>query len=96
MVVSLAQYHQLISIHRPLGILLLILVAIRFVNRLFSILPPFPATMSPQERFIAHWSEILMYTLLFLQPLVGWGMFIRGALSDRTLGWAASFPPPSA
>ena len=74
MFVSLAHYHQLISIHRPLGILLLILVAIRFVNRLFSTLPPFPATMSPRERFIAHWSEILMYTLLFLQPLVGWGM----------------------
>ncbi|HUB65266.1 MAG TPA: cytochrome b/b6 domain-containing protein [Methylocella sp.] len=54
--------------------LLLILVVIRFVNRLFSTLPPFPATMSPRERFIAHWSEILMYTLLFLQPLVGWGM----------------------
>jgi cytochrome b561 len=74
MVVSLAQYHQLISIHRPLGILLLILVAIRFVNRLFSTLPPFPATMTPRERVIAHWSEILMYTLLFAQPLVGWGM----------------------
>ena len=74
MTVSLAHYHQLISIHRPLGILLLILVALRFVNRLFSTLPPFPATMSPRERFIAHWSEILMYTLLFLQPLVGWGM----------------------
>jgi cytochrome b561 len=32
MVASLAHYHQLISIHRPLGTLLLILVAIRFVN----------------------------------------------------------------
>lgn len=74
MVVSLAGYHQLISIHRPLGILLLILVAIRFVNRFFHSLPPFPATMSPQERLVAHWSEILMYTLLFVQPLVGWGM----------------------
>lgn len=74
MVVSLGDYHDLISVHRPLGILLLILVAIRFVNRLFHALPPFPPTMSQQERFIAHWSEILMYTLLFAQPLVGWGM----------------------
>jgi cytochrome b561 len=30
--------------------------------------------MSSQERFIAHASEILLYTLLFVQPLVGWGM----------------------
>jgi cytochrome b561 len=74
MVASLADYHGLVSIHRPLGILILILVVIRFVNRQFSIMPPFPATMSSQERFIAHESEILLYTLLFVQPLVGWGM----------------------
>jgi cytochrome b561 len=74
MVASLSDYHQLVSIHRPLGILILILVVIRFVNRLFSTLPPFPATMSSQERLVAHWSEILLYTLLFVQPLVGWAM----------------------
>ncbi len=74
MVRSLADYHRLVSIHRPLGILILILVVIRFVNRLFSTLPPFPPTMSPEERFFAHASEMLLYTLLFVQPLVGWGM----------------------
>ena len=74
MVASLADYHWLLSIHRPLGILILILVVIRFVNRVFSTLPPFPATMSSQERLVAHASEILLYTLLFVQPLVGWGM----------------------
>lgn len=74
MVVSLGDYHRLVSLHRPLGMLLLIVVVIRFVNRQFSSLPPFPETMSAQERLIAHWSEILLYTLLFVQPLVGWGM----------------------
>jgi cytochrome b561 len=74
MVASLADYHLLVSIHRPLGIAILILVVIRFVNRQFSTLPPFPATMSQQERFVAHASEILLYTLLFVLPLVGWGM----------------------
>ena len=74
MVSSLADYHRLVSIHRPVGILILTLVAIRFVNRRFSTLPPFPATMSSQERFLAHASEMLLYTVLFVQPLVGWGM----------------------
>lgn len=74
MVASLGDYHRLVSIHRPLGILILIFVVIRFVNRQFSTLPPFPPTMSSQERVIAHWSEILLYTLLFVQPLVGWAM----------------------
>lgn len=74
MVASLGNYHVLVSIHRPIGILILILVVLRFVNRSFSTLPPFPPTMSPQERHIAHLSELLMYALLFVQPLVGWGM----------------------
>lgn len=30
--------------------------------------------MSSQERFVAHASEVLLYTLLFVLPLIGWGM----------------------
>jgi cytochrome b561 len=74
MVASLADYHRLVSLHRPLGILILIVVVIRFVNRRYSTLPPFPATMSPRERSVASASELLLYALLFVQPLVGWGM----------------------
>jgi cytochrome b561 len=74
MVSSLADYHRLVSIHRPLGIMVLIVVVIRFVNRKLSKLPPFPPTMSRQERWVAHKSEILLYTLMFVLPLVGWGM----------------------
>src|SRR6202050_4614019 len=72
MVASLGDYHRLVSIHRPVGILILILVVIRFVNRRLSSVPPFPATMYPQERFAAHASEVLLYMLLFVEPLVGW------------------------
>ena len=41
MVASLANYHVLVSIHRPLGIAILILVVVRFVNRLLNPPPPF-------------------------------------------------------
>ena len=74
MVVSLADYHTLVSIHRPLGIAILILVVVRFVNRQLSQLPPFPATMSRAERMAARVSELTMYGLMFVLPLVGWGM----------------------
>jgi len=74
MVVSLANYHVLVSIHRPLGIAILCLVAVRFVNRLSSKPPPFPATMPRAERLVATASEFLMYGLMFALPLVGWGM----------------------
>ena len=78
MVSSLVNYHWLLSIHRPLGILVLILVIIRFINRKLSKLPPFPPTMSQAERRIAHASELMLYTLMFLLPIVGWAMLSAG------------------
>jgi cytochrome b561 len=74
MVVSLADYHLLVSIHRPLGIAILILVVVRFANRLLNPPPPFPPSMSPMERRMATASEFAMYGLMFALPLVGWGM----------------------
>jgi cytochrome b561 len=74
MVVSLANYHVLVSIHRPLGIAILILVVVRLVNRLVFRPPPFPITMPRTERLVARASEFMMYGLMFALPLVGWGM----------------------
>jgi len=74
MVASLADYHRLVSIHRPLGIAILILVIVRFVNRQLNPPPPFLATMPPLERRVASWSELAMYGLMFVLPLVGWSM----------------------
>jgi cytochrome b561 len=74
MVASLADYHVLVSIHRPLGIAILILVVLRFVVRRLSSLPPFPSTMSHLERRVAAAAEYMMYGLIFALPLVGWSM----------------------
>jgi cytochrome b561 len=92
MVASLGDYHWLVSIHRPLGILILILVVIRYVNRRLHKLPPFPPTMSAQERVAAHASEVLLYTLLFLQPLVGWAMLSAARYPIVMWGSAHLFP----
>jgi len=74
MVVSLGDYHALVSMHRPLGIAILILVVVRFVNRRINPPPPFPATMSHLERRVATASELAMYGLMLVLPLIGWGM----------------------
>jgi cytochrome b561 len=74
MVASLVDYHTLVSIHRPLGVAILILVVVRFVVRRLSPLPPFPSTMSRLERLAAAAAEYMMYGLMFILPLVGWGM----------------------
>jgi len=74
MVASLADYHVLLSIHRPLGVAILILVVVRFGVRRLSRLPPFPPTMSHLERWAAAASEYTLYSLMFALPLVGWSM----------------------
>ena len=92
MVASLGDYHKLVAIHRPLGILILVLAAVRVVNRMFSTLPPFPPTMSETERKIATASERLLYTLMFALPLVGWGMLSAGHYPVKMFG-SVYLPP---
>lgn len=92
MVASLADYHRLVSIHRPLGILLLIVVVIRFINRHYSTLPPFPATMSQRERKVASASELFLYVLLAVQPLIGWGMLSAARYPVTLFGSLHLFP----
>jgi cytochrome b561 len=74
MVASPADYHVLVSIHRPLGVAILVLVVVRLANRLVNRPPPLPATMWRAERLAATGAEYLMYALMFALPLVGWGM----------------------
>jgi cytochrome b561 len=92
MVSSLGNYHRLVAIHRPLGILILILAAIRLTTRMLTRLPPFPPTMSQAERFVAMASERLLYTLFFALPLLGWGMLSAGHYPIVMFG-AVHLPP---
>jgi cytochrome b561 len=74
MVSSLSDYYRLVAVHKPLGIAVLILAAGRLVNRLLNPPPPLPPGMPAALRFLAHASHLLLYGLMFAQPLVGWGM----------------------
>jgi cytochrome b561 len=65
MVASLSDYHWLVSIHKPLGILILVLVAIRLVNRLLNPAPSLPDGMPAWQRFVAHTSHVVLYALMF-------------------------------
>ncbi len=92
MVSSLSYYHRLVSIHKPLGVAILILVAIRLVNRLINPPPPLPGHMPPWQRFAAEASHILLYGLMFALPLVGWGM-LSAADYPIVLYGALHLPP---
>jgi cytochrome b561 len=92
MVASLYDYHTLISIHKPLGVLVLVLVAIRLVNRLLNPPPPLPEGMPGLLRFAAHGSHVLLYALMFALPLVGWAM-LSAARYPIVLYGALQLPP---
>ena len=74
MVGSISDYHRLVAIHKPLGMLLLVLVALRLLNRLLRPPPPLPAAMPALLRVAAHASHLLLYALMLALPLVGWAM----------------------
>jgi cytochrome b561 len=69
-----ARYDLLVSIHRPLGIAIFVLCAIRIVNRFINPPPELPDTLPSLQRFAAKVSHIVLYALMFIMPLVGWGM----------------------
>jgi cytochrome b561 len=79
MVASLSHYHLLVSIHKPLGMAILFLVALRLINRLINPPPPLPEAMPRLLRGLAHASHILLYALMFALPLVGWAMLSAAA-----------------
>ena len=92
MVASFADYHRLVSIHRPLGILILILVVIRFVNRRFSRLPPSCHDVA-SGAFIASVSETAAVHVALCGAAGRLGDVVCGALSDRTVWTGCIFSP---
>lgn len=75
MVSTIAPAHlTLLSIHKPLGITILILAIVRLIVRLTRGTPPLPPDLPPLMKFVAHASHWALYALMIAMPLIGWGM----------------------
>jgi cytochrome b561 len=68
------KYLTLVSIHKPLGIAILVLALIRLVVRLIYGAPPLPADLPEPMKLAAHLSHYAFYALMIAMPLIGWGM----------------------
>jgi cytochrome b561 len=68
------EYLTLVGIHKPLGILILILALIRLVVRLVYGAPPLPLDLPEPMKLAAYLSHYALYALMIAMPLIGWAM----------------------
>ena len=67
-------YPALVTSHKTLGILLLLLVLLRIAVRLRNGAPPLPADLPAPMKLGAHLSHLAFYGLMIAMPLIGWAM----------------------
>lgn len=78
MVASLELRPWLIDLHRPLGLLVLVLALLRLWHRRRHPPPALPESLPPLQAWAARASHGLLYALMFAMPLLGWAMSSAG------------------
>jgi cytochrome b561 len=73
------KYLTLVSIHKPLGIAILVLALVRLGVRLRYGAPALPADLPEPMKLAAHLSHYAFYVLMIGMPLIGWGMLSAAA-----------------
>ena len=73
------KYVPLLSIHKSLGISILVLALIRLAVRLRYGAPPLPADLPEPMKLAAYLSHYVLYALMIGMPLIGWAMLSAGA-----------------
>jgi cytochrome b561 len=71
-------YVTLLTLHRPVGIGILILAVLRLGIRLRTGSPPLPDDLPAPQRLAARISHLLLYAAMIGMPLIGWGMLSAG------------------
>ena len=77
-----------VRLHQWLGLSLLVLVALRFANRLRRPVPMLPADLPKLQALAARGAHVGLYLLMFAMPLLGWAM--QGAAGTPVMlpgGW---------
>ncbi|SRR5579883_2082412 len=77
--------------HKSVGITILGLAALRLLWRWLNPTPPLPANLKPHERFLARFTHVALYVLLFAMPLTGWMM---SSAHGFPVSWFNLYPLP--
>lgn len=79
-------YLTLVSIHRPLGIAILVLALLRLLVRLSAGSPGLPADLPEPMKLAARLSHVALYALMIAMPLLGWAMLSAAAYPALMFG----------
>ncbi|QBR03908.1 cytochrome b [Paraburkholderia pallida] len=71
-------YPDLLAWHRPIGLLILILVVARLIVRVRNPPPPLPTDLPAAQKAAAKASHYLLYATMFAMPIIGWAMQSAG------------------
>ena len=94
-----------IDTHKSIGVTVFGLAVMRLLWRVSHRPPPLPTTYQKWEAVAAHWAHVLLYVILFAQPLTGWimdsawkdaathPMHYFGAFEFPRLSWVAHLDP---
>jgi len=66
--------YTLFDLHKSIGVLVLILLSFRVINRFINRPPALPQTIKKLERILAHLGHLGLYILMLIVPLSGYLM----------------------
>jgi cytochrome b561 len=90
------KYLTLVSIHKPLGIAILVLALVRLVVRWRHAAPPLPSEMPEAMKLAAKLSHVIFYLLMIAMPLIGWAMLSAADYPVVVAGiWLPPILPPN-
>jgi cytochrome b561 len=80
------KYLTLVSIHKPLGIAILVLALVRLALRLRYGAPSLPPDLPAPMKLAARLSHYAFYVLMIGMPLIGWGMLSAASYPVASFG----------
>lgn len=65
---------EIYNLHKSFGVVALIFIAVRIINRLIFAVPALPNSMPKIEKALAHLGHLALYILMILMPISGYLM----------------------
>ncbi|GGE03544.1 cytochrome b [Aureimonas endophytica] len=80
------RYLTLVSLHKPLGIAILVLAVLRLGLRFKAGAPELPRDLPEPMKLAAKLSHVLLYACMIAMPLLGWGMLSAASFPIELFG----------